>query len=168
MKKSIIMLAFAGAAMLMMPACKKAETLITQNETATVAAGETYTYTLPVATNDAFEITSQAQHGTVSMIGTDASGNLIYTYVADANYTGTDEVVIATVEDKGHCKRPPFDSLHRMPPPPRDSLDSLHRMPPPPSDSLRGPRPPKHGKCRKENAVNNDYKITINLNVVPK
>ncbi|MDZ4759408.1 MAG: hypothetical protein SGJ10_14885 [Bacteroidota bacterium] len=159
MKKSILMLAIAGTAMFFMPSCKKAETLLTPIESATVAAGTTYTYVLPTNTDDAFEVTTQPLHGTLSALGVDAAGQLIYQYIPDGTYTGTDKVVISTVKGiKGKCKHPK-DSL-MPPPPPRDSskMDS----------TCKGPRPPKHRKCKKNEALENDYIITINFKVVPR
>lgn len=165
MKKSILMLAIAGTAMFLMPSCKKAETLLTPTENATVAQGATYTYAMPTSTYDAFEITTQPAHGSISILGVDSLGALIYKYVPDATYIGTDKVVLSTVEGSQAGPRPALDSTKHCPKdssmqgPPRDST----KCPPHP----KGPRPPKHGKCDK-NEVRNDYVITINFNVVPK
>lgn len=106
MKKSILMLALVGTAMFFMPSCKKAETLLTPTEAATVSAGETYTYVLPTNTDNEFAITTQPLHGTLSVLGEDAEGQLIYNYVPEANYTGTDKAIISTVKGEKICKRP--------------------------------------------------------------
>jgi len=158
MKKSILMLAITGTAMFLMPSCKKAETLLTPTESATVAQGATYTYAMPTNTNDAFEITTQPAHGSISILGADSLGALIYKYVPDATYIGTDKVVLSTVEGSHAGPPPPVDSTKTPPP-----MDSTKQGPPP----SKGPRPPKHGKCHKSE-VRNDYVITINFNVIPK
>jgi len=157
MKKSILMLAIASGTMFFMPSCKKAETLLTPTENATVGAGETYTYVLPTNTDDSFAITTQPMHGKISLLGIDSDGKLIYTYISDSTYNGTDKVIISTIE--GAHVGPP-----RPPRPPRDSTmrDSTMR------DSIPVGRPPRRGKCNKNEALENDYIITINFNVIPK
>ena len=138
------MLAIASTAMCFMPGCKKAETLLTPTENVTLAAGETYTYVLPTNTNDKFAVTAQPDHGKLSILNVDVLGKLVYNYIPDSAYTGTDKVVISTVED-----------THAGPPAGSHPKDSTMQ------------RPHKHGKCDK-NEVRNDYVITINFNVIPK
>ncbi len=141
MKKSILMLAITGTAMFFMPSCKKAETLLTPTENATLAVGESYTYMLPTNTNDKFAVTTPPAHGKLSILAADSLGKLVYQYIPDSGYVGTDKVVISTVEGNG---TPPAE--------PKDS-------------TMKGSHKP--GNCNKD-AVRNDYIITLNFNVIPK
>ncbi len=92
------MLAIAGSALMATTACNKAETIITKTENVTVALNEVYTYTLP-ATDDKWIISNEADHASLTKLGTDAAGNGIYQYTPAANYIGADQVVVATTHD---------------------------------------------------------------------
>jgi hypothetical protein len=158
MKHRILIPAFFFAALLVIAACNKKSSPITQTieKTVNLGATETFTMTLPKS-EFPYEITTQASHAKVSAIAPDANGNLVYTY----QYAGsgenllTDDVIIANPEKEGKCDgqhHHPGDSL--PPPPPGPRHDSL---PPPPP-------PHKKGKCDHEQDTLRTIKIHFNIN----
>ncbi len=69
---------------------------------ATINANETYTYAMPEnKSDDPFQITTQASHFKSSMLENNATS---YRYIPSTNYSGTDRVVISSVEEQhdGH------------------------------------------------------------------
>lgn len=104
MKKSIFMFAFAGLVLAIMPSCQKEKVnaVVTKTVDATLKVNETYTFTLPAQEgDDAYEITTQASHYTVSKVGLDATGaNMVYEYTPALDFVGTDQVVITTTEEE--------------------------------------------------------------------
>ena len=73
----------------------------------TLKVNESATFTLPANTSDdAFQITTEASHASVSMLGEDLDGNSIYSYTPEKDYTGTDLVIVSTIEDNYHGKHP--------------------------------------------------------------
>ncbi len=87
------------------------ETPALQTVNATLDKNTTYTYVLPAnTTDDNFKVTSNPIHAGNSQIVVDgATGNLVYQYTPLTDYTGTDQLVIATVEEQhgqGNCIHP--------------------------------------------------------------
>jgi hypothetical protein len=107
MKKTALIL-LSSIVLLVSASCKKTEVDV-QPVTTTVSAllktSETYTYTLPQnVSDDAFQITAPAGHSSMSQLTTNATGNLVYQYTPAVDFTGTDNVVISTVEEEHNDK----------------------------------------------------------------
>lgn len=141
-----------GVAFILTQSCNKSrlekeETVVKQTIDATINLNETYTFTLPANTSDdPFEITTQASHFRISELGTNAEGAAIYQYTPEADYVGTDVVVVANVEEKhADCSNGNQGNHPKL-------LGFLH------------PRP-KHGKPHHEEVL---QEITINLTINPK
>lgn len=100
----IVVLASASALMTGMASCKKEKmpkAAITQTETVNLKANESYTFVLPKnLRDDPYEITSQAQHYSISEVGVNASGERIFQYKPAEGYIGSDQVVISNDEER--------------------------------------------------------------------
>ena len=103
MKKMTLLFAAASVAMIGMQSCKKEQNHkppINESFDIQLKANEVYTFSLPKnKRDDAYEITTQSAHFSISEVGKDVSGNRIYQYTPSLNYTGTDMVVVANVEE---------------------------------------------------------------------
>lgn len=103
MNSKAILFTILSAFALFTQSCKKEEDgnkAITQNIDASITKNSTYTFTLPAnTTNEAFKITTQASHFTISQQGVDASGAAIYQYQPSKDYVGTDNVTLASAEE---------------------------------------------------------------------
>lgn len=116
MKKTVLMLATAGALVAGMASCKKEKMpkeAITQTVTVSLAANEKYTFTLPKnLRDDAYEITDQAEHYSLSEVGVNTAGERVFNYTPAAGYVGNDQVVLSNDEEreahKPHPKGPKF------------------------------------------------------------
>jgi hypothetical protein len=99
MKKTLLLLVIAGSIIAGMASCKKEETpalAIMQTVDVNLKAGESYTFSLPKNLhNDPYEITTQAKHASVSQLCEDSSGAHIYKYTPEANYSGSDQVIVS-------------------------------------------------------------------------
>jgi 5'-3' exonuclease len=106
MKKMTLVLAAASLFLTGMQSCKKEENRkppIKENINVDLAANQSYTFSLPKnKRDDAYEISSQPAHFAINEVGKDATGNRIYKYTPSLNYHGTDQVVIANVEEDEH------------------------------------------------------------------
>jgi hypothetical protein len=123
MKKAAVLFALA-IAVIGIPSCKKEEERKPPiNETIDVQlkVNEAYTFTLPKnKRDDAYDITEQTTHYTISSVGKDAQGNRIYEYTPSLNYTGTDHVVVSNTEEDaehhgdhpGNCHAKPGPCEH--------------------------------------------------------
>lgn len=115
MKKTILMLATAGALVAGMASCKKEHTpkeAIKQTINVSLKENESYTFSLPKnLRDDPYEITSQAQHYAVSEVGTNNSGQRVYNYTPSTGFFGNDQVIVSNdqerEEHKGHPGGPP-------------------------------------------------------------
>jgi hypothetical protein len=64
---------------------------------------ENYSYQIPAGDDaDAMLISEQAQHALISKITPDAAHNTLFEYTPSLNYTGSDEVRIATMDGEYH------------------------------------------------------------------
>ncbi len=107
MKKSFKVFMMLSVVAIFLASCnKKTETLLTPSYTYHIKANETYTFTLPTNTDDEFVITTNPTHALVNVLGLDSAGNKIYTYTPILDYTGTDHVVLSTVEETHTGKKP--------------------------------------------------------------
>lgn len=96
------MFVLAGAIAVTTQSCKKEkddqDKIVYQTVDATINANETYTYTLPEnKSDDVFAITSQALHAKTSELQNEAT---TYKYIPATDYTGSDKIVISTVEEQ--------------------------------------------------------------------
>lgn len=118
MKKTMLLLAVAGSMIAGMASCKKEKTpeapAITQTYDVSLKVGESYTFTLPKnLRNDPYEITTQAQHASISELDVSSSGDRIYKYTPEAGYSGTDQVIVSNDQEREqNCVHP------QGPPPP--------------------------------------------------
>jgi hypothetical protein len=120
MKKMFLMLATAGTMMAGLASCTKEDTpapAITQTENVSLRVGESYTFTLPKnLRDDPYEITTPAQHASVSELGVNSSGDRIYSYTPAAGYSGTDQVVVSNDQEREehhpHPQGPPPGGPH--------------------------------------------------------
>lgn len=150
MKKTNVMLILISAATLAFTSCKKSETLLKPTYTNELVANQTYVFTLPTNTNDAFEITTNPAHASINLLGQDANGANIYTYTPVLNYVGADQVVISTVEG-----RPPHPGRG-----PKCGTTTT---------SNNQTEPIAKGGCNKAgDDLENDYVITINFVIKPE
>jgi hypothetical protein len=71
--------------------------------------GDIYTFSIPATTDkdDVYEISTQATNYGTSLIKTDANGNKTYQYTPAPNYTGTDQVILSSVEGSHNGNTPP-------------------------------------------------------------
>ena len=110
MKKVIVLL--TGVMVLGNVACRKKEhppkPAIQQTVNVQLKTNQAYTFTLPKnKRDDAYEITANPQHATVSQIGRDAAGNQIYQYTPVANFSGNDQVIVGNDEElREHADHP--------------------------------------------------------------
>ena len=136
----------AGIVALSATACRKKEPTpkpaIQQTVNVALKTNEAYTFTLPKnKRDDAYEITSSAQHATISQVGKDAAGNQIYQYTPAANFSGTDQVIVGNDEELREHANHPKPHPHLF------------------------PRPhPHHGDCDK-GGEEDHYVITINFTI---
>lgn len=72
--------------------------------TAVVAKNSTYTYTLSSAASG-YMVSTPSAHAGASSVGTDASGNRVFSYTPTADYTGSDAVVLSDSSAHGGCKK---------------------------------------------------------------
>ncbi|MEY4925806.1 MAG: hypothetical protein RI894_242 [Bacteroidota bacterium] len=104
MQKLLLVAVCAAISALSLQSCGKVEVErdpIALTENVTLKANEKYTFTLPENTSDdAFSIATQAAHFSVSELGKDAAGKMIYQYTPATNYKGSDMVVISNPEEK--------------------------------------------------------------------
>ena len=109
MKKLTYLIAVASASMLCFVSCDKdifdkddEETVISLTFNATVEFNGTYTFTLPEnKSDDPFQITSQAAHFSSSQLVRTGNGDeMIYQYTPARDFSGSDQIVISTVEEK--------------------------------------------------------------------
>lgn len=122
MKKVLLALIVIVLPGFILQSCKKIcehndETPSLQTVDATLDKNTTYTYVLPANTSDDnFQITSNPTHAGYSQIVVDgATGNLVYQYTPLIDYTGTDQLVIATAEEQhghGNCIHPTNGKLN--------------------------------------------------------
>ncbi len=112
---SLFLSAMAGIALIVMPSCKKEmiqdeKQPISESVSANLNKDESYAYSLPAASGpEEFKIVKQSEHGTISQIEKDASGNMVYNYTPATGFTGTDQVVIANGKEgppQGKCGPP--------------------------------------------------------------
>ncbi len=89
---------------------EKTEVKETINVEQTINAGDTYTYAVPTnQSDDAYQITQQATLFTKSELNTDASNNVVYTFVPVVQVASptsyTQDITIANVEEEhtGMC-----------------------------------------------------------------
>lgn len=87
----------------------KQAVVLTVNET--LKKNESFTYTVPDSytdSDDHFEISTPASHAKLSSLNPLSINSAAYTYIPVTDYTGTDQVVISSVEDHhGHdCGAP--------------------------------------------------------------
>lgn len=142
MKKLILLL--SGITVLSTVACRKKEMppkpAIQQTVNVQLKANEAYTFVLPKnKRNDEYEITSSAQHATISQLGVDASGNRIYQYTPVSNFTGIDQVIVANDEELRERHEHPKPRFHLF---------------------------PHHGDCDKDKGGEEDhYIITLNFTI---
>lgn len=141
-----------GVAFMLTQSCNKSKlekeaTVVKQTIDAAINANESYTFVLPDNTSDdPFEITTQATHFSISELGKNADGAVIYQYTPETDFVGTDVVVVANVEEEhGDCGNGPKGDRPKL-------LGFLHPH-------------PKHGKPHHEEVL---QEITINLTVTPK
>jgi len=106
MKNTLSLLAFALATVLLLPACKKAETApITKTINVSLHKNQSYTYSMPAQgdADDVMSITQQAQHYSVSTITyTDNKTATPFNYTPALDYVGTDEVHVSITEGAHH------------------------------------------------------------------
>jgi len=124
MKRRIVLLSIIALATASITSCKKEEqekAAITQPYNIVLKANEAYTFTLPKnKRNDAYEFTTAAAHASISEIGTDASGNPMYSYTPELNYVGSDQVVLSNdYEREEHAHKPPHKPLLPLGPKPK-------------------------------------------------
>jgi len=144
MNKSIKFLFLLAIAALSLTSCnKKEEVLLTPSYSYHLNANETYIFTLPTNTDDEFVISTNPSHASINLLGLDSAGNKIYTYKPALDYTGTDHIVLSTVE-----------GMHPKGPHPKG-----------PKANQNNPNHPK-GNCHSEENEN-DYVITIDFIIDP-
>jgi hypothetical protein len=145
MKKRMLLLAIAGFMMAATPSCKKEETpspaATTQTIDVSLKTGESYTFSFPGNSNAPFEITTEAQHASISQLCCDSAGNKLYKYTPEAGFSGTDQVILSN--DKEH----PQNCQHPQGPPP-----------PPPSGAT-------NGGCDHGNDNENHYIVIVNFTI---
>ncbi len=118
MKNSFFMLFLAGITLFALQSCQKAETvaaLVEKTVNATLKVNESYTFTLPSNQSDEpYQITTQASHSSISELGKNTAGDMVYNYTPALDFVGTDRVVITTPEEteNGHCGNQDGDSTH--------------------------------------------------------
>jgi hypothetical protein len=123
MKKMTLVLATASLIAIGTQSCKKEENHkppITETYSVQLKANEAYTFSLPKnKRDDAYEITTQSTHYTISQVGKDASGNRIYQYTPALNYVGADQIVVANPkeDDQDHDNGGKPEHHHLLPPP---------------------------------------------------
>jgi|GEM_PF-2048778 len=141
MKKAALLLALASVVVIEMQSCKKEPSPklpVAETHNIQLKANESYTFTLPQAREE-YRITTQGSHYTISEVGKDASGNMIYRYTPVQDYTGTDQVVLSNAKDEH--------------PPQHGNCGSKPSLLPPPKHS--------HGDCDKDKG--DHYIVTINF-----
>ena len=103
MKNSFFMFFLAGIALFALQSCQKAErvaALVEKTVNATLKVNESYTFTLPSnQSDDPYQITTQASHSSISELGKNTAGDMVYNYTPALDFAGTDMVVITTVEE---------------------------------------------------------------------
>ncbi len=107
MQKSIILLALAILVSFGFQSCRKTAPPVVEPTTTNINAqlkeNQTYQFTLPANTTivngkqQSYNITAPASHSSISLITTDASGNMVYQYTPGLNYIGSDFVTISNV-----------------------------------------------------------------------
>ena len=100
--KKISALSFSAFALFFaVSSCKKEPVDVTKIINVELKLNEKYSYTIPHAgdADDVMEITQQAMHSFVTKITPDAAGNALFEYVPSQNFSGTDEVQVASVEE---------------------------------------------------------------------
>lgn len=115
MRKTILMLATAGALVAGMASCKKRpmpKEAIKQTIDVSLKENESYTFSLPKnLRDDPYEVVIQAKHYNISEVGSNTSGERVYLYTPTAGYTGSDQVVLSNdqerEEGKDHPAGPP-------------------------------------------------------------
>ena len=83
-------------------ACRKEHEAVTKVITVTLNANETYNYNIPPTgdKDDVLQIVQPAAHALTNTLGfTNNTASSSFQYTPALNYTGTDEVHVATVED---------------------------------------------------------------------
>lgn len=111
MKNPILKLAIAATLFVGMTSCKK-ETMpkdaITQTLNVNLTLNENYTFKLPKnLRDDAYEITSQANHSKISQVGLNVNGEQVYQYTPMLNYTGNDQVIVSNDEERNEQHNQP-------------------------------------------------------------
>ena len=106
MKKLLLLPILSLVTLTCFIACEKEkhdEVLIEENYDRTIQVNESATFTLPESEQN-FSIISEAEHAYVSKIGEDLSGNSIYMYTPEKDYSGTDRIVLSNEveKEKGH------------------------------------------------------------------
>jgi len=104
MKKITILLLLIAPLALTISSCRKEGKTVTKTINVQLNANESYSNRIPPGdADDMMQITSQAQHYSVSNVSFDpASGNSMFQYTPALNYTGTDEVDITNAEGDHH------------------------------------------------------------------
>lgn len=116
MKKAALLLAFASVVTIGIQSCKKEEAPkppVTETYNVSLKVNEAYTFTLPESKpDDAYEITNQSTHYSISEVGKNAEGKSIYQYTPAPGYTGTDQVVLSNLKEG---QRPPHEKCGPKP-----------------------------------------------------
>src|SRR3954470_24392724 len=102
MKKLIRISAIAALAAFLFTACHKEPQAVTKVINVSIKANETYNYSIPPTgdNDDKMDITRQAQHALSSTLAfTDNAHSSAFQYTPATDYTGGDEVHVATIEE---------------------------------------------------------------------
>ena len=105
MKKITSLFVVVSMIVLTVSSCKKDEdTTVTKTINVELSPNQSYSATVPAGdADDVMQITSQAQHSSVSSITLDPStGSNVFKYTPTLNYEGTDDVQITNAEGEHH------------------------------------------------------------------
>lgn len=122
--------------------CKKSEEYKTISLSQILSQNQSYQFVLPL-TDDSYSIIQDASHAKISMIGKDASGDIIYSYAPAADYIGNDQIVLQTSHEEYNHKR--GEDHHAS------------------SDKNKN-----HGDCDNDSLEKeDDFIVTINIQIIP-
>lgn len=166
MKKLNVLFA-AVAFFFAIQSCQKAEEYQNVALTQTINQNESYTFELPV-TDDPYRVIQEAQNATISLIGVNATGNPIYSYTPNADFVGTDSVILQTYHNpKGEGKHGKGNHHEDH------DMDKNVQNNTTQGFCGTGNKPDfdndKRGKCGNDTKANteDDYTVTITIQVLP-